>query len=122
MSNSLVTWDNEYTMGNGPAFALGYRHYFSDLYKGFFIGFKVDSFFFPYRWAKRNQWGATTYGNSTGSVIVPNFEIGYEFLFNEKVSGYVTANPGLAFPIYPYDTGVASSATVLFSAGVMTKL
>jgi len=69
--------------GSGYGFSLGYKHYFSDGYDGFFLGARNDVWLNTIDWI--DNLGATNElkGSTMITVVQPTLEGGYAFLFGD---------------------------------------
>ncbi len=69
--------------GGGPGMGLGYRHYFSQHFTGWFAGARVDLWALEIDWKDQNG-GAPRQGSSDVLVFQPTLEVGYGFALGQS--------------------------------------
>ena len=70
--------------GGGPGFSLGYKHYFSDGFRGWFAGVKNDFWFNTIDWQDDPSLPDYLFGPTTIPVVQPTAEVGFLFKFGQN--------------------------------------
>ncbi|MCR9290510.1 hypothetical protein OAF63_04415 [Saprospiraceae bacterium] len=77
--------EHEDERGDGYGFTLGYKRYFKEGHKGFFIGARNDFWFNELDWKDNIGTPGERSGTSKITVVQPTLETGYAFMKNNLI-------------------------------------